>query len=209
MGRICTCPEAEEITDIPTELCLENFGQTVKVAFQRVYASAGVLNEIVIATTNPNLKATWTALQAASDSTKVTISPFIQNPETEPGAKREVGGGNATVGGIPIVLGAEATTFSGNFARIKQNVIAAIKEYGCENLGVYLINNNGKMAGVTDDVGTPTLVRPFPVQGFFVGDKKLGGFEDVDSNAVSWAFPENWSDFFHVIDTLFDASTEL
>lgn len=210
MAILCGCPPGAEIDDIPNADCPEEFGQLQKVIFQRLKQADGTKNEITIATTDPNLLATWTALKAASDGTKVTVSPFIQNPETEPGAKREFGGGNATLGGIPIVLGAEPTTFAGQVYRARQDVIEAMKGYGCENIGVFLVNENGQIAGASDNIETPTKLSPFPIQGFFVGDKKLGGFEEVDSNAIEWAFPSNWSDKFTTITPVdFKANTDL
>ncbi len=207
---ICGCPPAAEIDDIPVVNCPEDFGQLQKVIFTRRKLENGNANIITIATTDPAVKATWTALKSASDNTKVQVSPFIQNPETEPGAKREFGGGNATLGGIPIVLGAEPTTFSGVIYRARQDVIKAIKAYGCENLGVYLVNENGQIAGQADDVSNATTIQPFPIDGFFVGDKKLGGFEEPDSNAVEWAWPANWSDnFYAVTPTDFKANTDI
>lgn len=210
LGVICACPPAAAIPVIPDATCPEEFGQLQKVLFQRIFSTGSTKNAITIALTNPNLKATWTALQAAVDGTKVVISPFIQAPEFEPGAKREFGGGNATLGGVPIVLGSEATTFEGQIYRVRQDVIEAIKQYGCENIGIFLINENGQIAGLADDVATPLTFSPFPIQGFFVGDKKLGGFEEVDTNAIDWAFPSNWSDKFHVVTGVdFKANTDL
>lgn len=210
MAIICGCPEGAAINDIPVSTCQEDFGQIQKVVFQRIKKADGTPNIIDIATTNPNVVGTWNALKQAADGTKVTVSPFIQNPESEPGAKREFGGGNQTLGGIPIPMGSEPSTFKGLFYRIRQDVIAAIKTYGCENIGVFLVNENGQLAGVTDSIATPTKFSPFPIQGFFVGDKKMGGLEEPDSNAVDWAFPANWSDKFLVVTPVdFKANTDL
>ena len=40
---------------------------------------------------------------------------------------------------------------------------------------------------------------PIPIGKLFVGDKKLGGFEEPDSNTIEWSFFPNWSDKFYII----------
>jgi uncharacterized membrane protein len=164
---LCSCTNSSELPDIPQENCPESLGQLQKVLFQRIYSAPGVKNKFVIASANPNAQASWTALTSASDDTKVTVSPKISQPETEFGAPREYGGGNATVGGIPIILGSEPTTFTGRFLHTKQNVIEALKEYQCEEIGVFLVDEFGKIAGITDDHTTPTEVYPIPIRQFF------------------------------------------
>lgn len=193
MAIICTCPLAAAIDTLPVATCPEEFGQVQKIIFQRKGST------ITILTTNPNLLATWTALKAAVDGTKVQISPFVQGPEVVPGEAREYGGGNDTLDGIPIILGSDPTAVSAKIIRVKQDVIEALKKYKCEDMGVFLINAAGQIAGVTDDIGTPLTFAPFPIRGLFVGDKAMEGFGGVDSNAIKFQMPENWSDKFHVV----------
>ena len=69
----------------------------------------------------------------------------------------------------------------------------------CENVGVWLIDENGNIGCLVDDVDKPTAYMPIPVGKLFVGDKKLGGFEEPDSNAIEWSFFPNWSDKFYII----------
>jgi len=207
----CTCPLGAEIDDITVPTCPENFGQVQKVIFQRT-KDGSTINEITIATTDPALLATWTGLKSASDSTKATVSPYIQSPETEPGTVREFGGGNATVGGIPITLGANPTSFTGLIYRMRQDVIETLKTYSCDEISIFLANENGQIGCLVDDIGTPTKVKGIPIQAgsLFIGDKKLGGFEEPDSNAISWKWAANWSDKFYVVSpTDFAANTDL
>ena len=158
----------------------------------------GTPNELPVA--DSTLKASYVALKAATDSTKMIVSPFIEAPENEPGAKREFGGGNATLGGIPIVLGAEASQFKSYVRSQRQDVITALKSYmGEPNIGVYLVNEAGQIAGAADNVATPTKYTPFRIQSLFIGDKKLGGFEAPDENALEFGLPSNWSNNFAVI----------
>jgi hypothetical protein len=175
-------------------------GQVQKVIFQRLYQADGTKNTIA----NPKLKATWTALLAASSGTKCIISPYIQGPTTEPGAARTWGGGNDSLGGISIVIGTEPTAFSGNIYQESQSVIKVLKSYMCENIGVYLIDEHGNIGCIADNPANPTAYSPIPIRSFFVGDKNLGGFEAPDGNAISWSFLPNWSDNFVIVSSTED-----
>lgn len=195
MGLNCGCPAGAHLTDLTIEECKENFGQIQKVLFQRVYASAGTLNSIA----DPTKKASWTPLLSADDSTKVTVSPFIQGPTTTPGEARTFGSGNEVLGGIPIIIGSDPTSFTANIYQESQLIISQLKQYMCENIGVYLIDENGNIGCLVNDLSSPTKYMPIPVSSFFVGDKNLGGIENPDSNVISWNFFPNWSDKLYMI----------
>lgn len=169
------------------------------------------MNNIVIATTNPNLLATWTALKAAADSTKVQVTPYIQDVNNEPGEAREFGGGNQTLGGIPITMGRNPSTLEAAFFDLKQKIAGELKQYECEKeLSVFFVNEHGQIIGKTDDPDSPTTFRGFPLRSFFVSDKKLGGFDEPDRNNLKMSFLPNWSDNLHrVTPTDFDALTDI
>lgn len=191
----CGCPIGAHIADLEIDECKESLGQLQKVFFQRRYKTAGTLNTI----DDPTKKASWSTLLSASDGTKVTVSPYIQNPSTEPGASRTFGSGNQVLGGVPIVLGREATAFTGIIYQESQKVIAQMKNYECEDIALWLIDENGNIGCLVDDLDEPTKYMPIPVRSFFVGDKSLGGYEEPDSNSISWSFLPNWSDKFYII----------
>lgn len=190
MGLNCGCPAGAHLADLEINDCKESLGQIQKVIFQRIYKSTGLLNKI--AAEDIKAKTKMVALASAADGTKIIISPYVQNPGTEPGAARTFGGGNQTLGGIEIVIGREPTTFSGIIYQEAQSVIKTLKQYSCENIGVYLIDENGNIGALTEDDGAN--YTPIPIGKFFVGDKKLGGFEEPDSNTIEWSFFPNWSD---------------
>lgn len=208
MGLNCGCPAGAHLADLEIADCKESMGQIQKVLFQRVYKSAGTLNSMAA----PTQKATYTPLLSAADSTKMIVSPYIQNPTSEPGAARTFGGGNQTLGGIEITIGREPTTFTAIIYQESQKTIAQLKQYMCENVGVYLIDENGNIGCIVDSINNPTSYMPIPIGKLFVGDKKLGGFEEPDSNTIEWSFFPNWSDNFYIIkrDTLdFNPLTDL
>lgn len=206
MGLNCGCPLGAHINDLTVAACKVAFGQTQKLLFQRIYSSGATKNSFPAAGSGQTpaqgsivLKASWTTKLSAADSTKVTVSPYVQNPETEPGAARTFGGDNQTRGGIPITIGREPTTFTGVFYQESQATMAALKDYYCEEIGVYLIDEYGNIGCLADDVNNPTTYYPIPIQEFFVGDLKLGGYSEPDSNAISFGLVPNWSDKFTIV----------
>ena len=212
MSFICQCPAASAITTIPAVACGENFGQIQKVAFQRLQKADGTKNSFT-STASILLKASWTALMAAADGSKVVVSPYIEAPTSEPGAARTFGGGNETLGGVEEVLGAEPTAFSAVLRRIPQSVIKVMKELMCEanvgNLGVYLFNENGQIECLQDST-TATIYYPIPIRSLFISDKGHGGLENPDSNNISWQFAPNYSDNLKIVTpTDFNPLTDL
>ena len=212
MSLTCQCPAATAITTIPAVTCGENFGQIQKVAFQRLQKADGTKNSFT-STASILLKASWTALLAAADGSKVVVSPYIEAPTSEPGAARTFGGGNETLGGVEEVLGAEPTAFSAVLRRMPQNVIKIMKELMCEanagNLGVFLFNENGQIEAIQDPT-TPTTYYPIPIRSLFISDKGHGGLENPDSNNISWQFAPNYSDnLVNVTPTDFNPLTDL
>lgn len=210
MSLLCNCPAGAALADIPISECPESFGQVQKVIFQRIFSTGSTKNSFVAATADPKLKASWTPLLAAADGSKVVQSPYIQAPTTEAGAAKTYGGGNETLGGIEIIIGREPTSFTGNILRSTQDTITALKTFMCETVGVYLVDEFGRIGALVDNRTTPTMYFPIPIQGLFVGDKSLGGLEAPDMNVVSWKFFPNWSDNLVILTpTDFNALTDL
>lgn len=208
MGLNCGCPAGAHIADLDIAACKESLGQVQKIVIMRVYKTAGVKNSIA----DPTKKASWTTLMSAADGSKAVVSPFIQGPTSEPGAARTFGGGNQTLGGIEIIIGREPSTFSATMYQESQKTIKQMKTYMCEEIGVMLIDENGNIGTLVEGDGDAVKYLPIPVGKFFVGDKKLGGFEEPDSNVIEWNFYPNWSDDLTIIkrDTLdFNPLTEL
>lgn len=195
MGLNCGCPAGPHLADLEINDCKESLGQIQKVAFQRVYKVPGELNSVE----DPTKKASFSSLFSAADGTKMVVSPYIQGPSTEPGAARKFGGGNQTLGGIQITIGREPTAFTGVIYQESQKTIAQMKQHMCENIGVWLIDENGNIGCLLEGEGETAKYLPIPINGLFIGDKKFGGFEEPDSNTIEWSFLPNWSDKFVIV----------
>ena len=191
MGLNCSCPVGTHLPNLVIPDCKESMGQIQKVIFQRLGTS--------VAAAGFTDSATMDGYLSADDDEKMLISPYIQNPATEPGAARTFGGGNQTINGVEIVIGREATAFTGVIYQEAQSVIKTLKQLECEpNLGVYLIDEYGNIGGYFAKTGTGSTATlaasPIPISNLFVGDKNLGGLEEPDANNIQWNFLPNWSD---------------
>ena len=208
----CQCPAATALTTIPAVSCAESFGQIQKVAFQRLTTTGGAKNSFT-STNAITALASWTAKMAATDGTKVVVSPYIEAPTQEAGAARTFGGGNETLGGIEVIIGREPNAFTAVLRNVPQSVIKAMKDLQCEaltgNLGVYLFDENGKIEAIQDET-TNTTYYPIPIRSLFIGDKTHGGLEAPDSNAIQWSFLPNYSDNLKIVSpTDFNPLTDL
>ena len=212
MSLICQCPAAAAITTIPAVVCPENFGQIQKIAFQRLKKADGTVNSFT-SSASILLKASWTALLAAADGSKIVVSPYVNAPADSGGDARRSSGGNDDLGGIAEVLGGNPVQFDGQFRGIPQSVIKIMKELECEaqagNLGVFLFDENGKIEAI-QDATTATTYYPIPIRSLFIGSKIHGNFDAKDSNAISWMYPDNYSDHLAIVTpTDFNPLTDL
>lgn len=211
MALICQCPQAAAIADVPNASCPVNFGQIQKIAFQRLTKADGTKNSFT-QTAAITALASWTALLAAKDGSKIVVSPYVYAPADSGGDARMTGGGNDDLGGIPEVLGGNPIEFTAQMRSIPQAIAKALKSLSCEsnvgNLGVFLFDENGQIEAIQDET-TSTTYYPIPVRAFFVGDKVHGNYDAKDSNAISWQYAENYSDNLAIVVPEFNPLTDL
>lgn len=218
MNITCQCPAATAIPDLPNIVCGESFGQIQKVAFVRLRTAAGARNSFVVTGTSGSQTgsitklASWETKLAAEDGTKIVVSPYINAPADSGGDARMTGGGNDDLGGIPQTLGGNPVQFAGQFRSMPQSAIKSMKELICEanagNLGVFLFDENGNIEAIKDQT-VDTTHYPIPIRAMFVGDKIHGNFDAKDNNAISWYYPEGYSDDLVIIKPEFNPLTDL
>lgn len=197
MGLLTTCPFGAAMASLLSEACGIDIGQVQKIIFQRQFSAPGVRNSMTVA--QAALLTNWSTRLSAADSTKVQVSPFINAPDTEPGAPIKFGGGNDTRNGIQIITGIDPTLFTARFLREQFKVIKALKQLFGEELGVYYIDQHNRIVCDSNDSASPTNVYPIPIEQYFVGDRDFGGFAEPDANSLEWYHRPNWSDDLTVI----------
>jgi len=196
----CQCPQSAALTTISPVTCADRFGQTQKIIFQRLMDDRGARNGIA----EPRAADVdnWVTLKSVTDSTKIVVTPFVENPTPDGGDVKTVGGGNESLNGAETVIGSNPVGMSFDLNNMPQNVIEQMKALMCEamghNLGVFLVNEKGQLKGIKESVtssGTTTVTwYPIPIQTLFVGDLQLGGLDANDKNPMSFKFVPNYSD---------------
>lgn len=183
----CTCPEATAITEIPEMTCGENFGQIQKIIFQRRQGTAPFATVAAA-----QVKAAWDTFFDATDATKATRTPYIEN-FTIPGtvAKKEGGGDNSTLNGRAIPVDPDAIVAPGRIRSLPATIFAILKLYACEqSLTAYLVNNAAKIIGYSEN---GTTFGGIPIFNFFIGDKEALGFGTDDKNNFEFTLDPFWS----------------
>lgn len=214
----CPCPADAHLQDVPCVKCPERFGQIQKIAFQRLTDDSGKRNKFSNSVGWDVIDdiSAWQSAMTSATSAKIVISPYIYSPTQETGAPRTFGGGNDSLGGVEEIIGREPSAFTGSLRNIPQSVAKILKTLQCEseagNLGVYLIDENGNVEGLSDPDATSSdgYIYPIPIRAFFVGDKVHGGIDNPDTNAIQWSFLPNYSDELHIFPiTTFNPLTDL
>lgn len=190
---ICPCPSAASLPDVPAMECAQDFGQIQKIAFQRIYSAARTRNSFTEAAAI-TAKASWTAKTAASDGTKIVVTPYVEAPTPDGGDAITYGGGNDSLGGVETIVGRNPVNMSFALRQYPQSIVKALKEMQCEaNLGVFFFNDKGQILAQQDET-TPTTYYPIPIRSLFVGDLMLNGLETPDENALSFSLLPGYSD---------------
>ena len=203
---MCSCPAGAALPQVPNASCPQNWGQTQKIIFQRIFKTAGTKNSFTQSASIKQLSS-WTALFSASDGTKCVITPYVEAPTADGGDAITFGGGNDTVGGTTKVIGRNPVNMSFVMRQMTQDVIKALKGLQCEDeLGVYLVNGDGQILAISSAENTYT---PIPIRSLFISDLKLMGLDNPDENALSFSFLPNWSDDAKVVTPDFNPLTDL
>ena len=218
------CPAAATLPDTIAESCAQNFGQIQKIIFQRLYDGSTrnkftASGESETPAGDATLFATWSAEKAATktvgsstepNGARITVTPFIEAPADDGGDARTYGdGSNDTLNGAGIIIGSNPVNFTCRLNGKKQDIVANLQKLMCEalsnNLGVYLVNENGNIEGIAEP-GTGTAVDwyPIPIQKLFVSDKLHGNWDGPDYNNLSFSFAPGYSDKLDVL--VLDAS---
>jgi hypothetical protein len=201
----CDCPNPSALTAITGFTCPTNFLQIQRIAFQRAgFTFDGTTGKDI------TLQADWVALMAATDSTKIVVTPFINEFTITPGEAITFGGGdNTTLNGIAEISGVNPSTASGKLKQAPSTTISKMMKLRCEkNLVVYLFNEAGQIICLETVLASGDYIG-IAIQAFFIGDKAAEGYATIDSNMFSFQIPKDWSATSIIVTPAFNPLTAL
>lgn len=156
MGSILfICPPVTPISDIDKQTCPEKFGQIQRIAL-RLTQTPGTPATPTFATVADLLDQTkWTAALAATDITKIQVTPFISGLVLPPGTPiLEEGDNNNTVNGIQLLQGMSNINVTGaNFKNLPALIAEQLRTFtqfsaltpGFTNLEAFFFNEFGQI----------------------------------------------------------------
>jgi len=185
--KTCQCPLDAAITDLVDLDCPTKFGQIGKIAFQQVGQPF----------TDITLISEWTTALAATDATKVQVTPILHAQESTPPEPVTVGGaGDNTVydGTIEVVSeGIYQINFS--IRNPSPAVLNALKAYECEvsRLGVYLGGRDFILSKSNDDGAGNITSSAIPVSSLYVqSSPALNGNTDANIAQIQMVLDATW-----------------
>jgi hypothetical protein len=190
MSKTCTCPVPTCIATFSAVTCPVDASQIQKLIFWRRGNEIADVAALI-------LSATWSALKAATDSTKAVVSPFIEAPTFEIGDFVEEGSGNEVRDGIPHIKGSGNTKFTCKVYSPSSAILREFKELECETLDVIFVNENGHFVHHVDLAAD---VQGFQVVNLGVKDRMIGGYQASDYFDIVFYLRPNWSDYLTITD---------
>jgi len=187
----CDCPLGAEITDLGNQVCPVTFGLINKVAFQRLGTPFPTEGDL-------QTQGDWTTLLAASDDTKVQVSPKFASTEITPTEPITFGGDdNTTPDGETLIVGETTPTFTALFQDLDPDIKLQLIQFSCEsNLGVYLFTDAG--------VIVHNSLSPFPMRAFFMGSRGLGGRTEPNQSQMQFNMDIAWDNLLQTTIPNFD-----
>lgn len=190
------CDDPEQLADIVETNCAiaERIGQIKKLAFQLKQAGD------TFATGDIVLQASWTALRAAIDDTKIVVSPRVTNLVIPASESIEQGGNdNSTIDGIPEYLGEGFVLVTGEIKSISAETyesLCALTKLSLSdrpsgtNLTAFLISEG---RGVTSNKSDADGRYGIPIYNWRISSPSLQGKNTLKTYNISFVMPSNWA----------------
>lgn len=197
MSLKCICPAPAALTTIPDVTCPIDFDQIVRIGFQRTSSTAffdDVTNDI-------DLIGSWNAFKAATDVTKIVISPYIANLVIPPSEGNFTGGdSNETVNGIAVYNGENTVTVTAEIHSAPAATIAALRALSCESqstvgeaqLGAYFFTRKNQVVSARNSADNGSI--PIDIYNFRVSSVGSEGFNMKNKYMISFQMTGDWDE---------------
>ncbi|MGB0896931.1 MAG: hypothetical protein ACPGRW_06385 [Flavobacteriaceae bacterium] len=207
MAVDCPCPLSAALTSITKANCGFDMGQIQRFAVQR-------LGNSFLGDTDANnitKLSAWTTRLAATDSTKIVVSPLIGgDPIITAGEVITTGGDdNTTLNGEEEVTGVGASLFTCVFKSITPDNEREMQLLLCEKkVRVFLFNHSGKIFALDVTLGGADK-QGFEASNLFLSDRTNSGFGTKDTHPFRMSLPSGWSNNLVQITPEFNPLTEI
>jgi hypothetical protein len=197
MALKCTCPAPAALTVIPDVTCPVDFDQIVRLGFQRMASPSFFVD----AANDIDEIASWTAFKAATDVSKIVISPYIANLVIPPSEGNFTGGDtNETVNGIAVYNGENTVTVTAEIHSAPAATIKALKALACESqsvvgeatLGAYFFTRKNQVVSGRNTANTTSI--PVEIYNFRVSTVGSEGFNMKNKHMISFQMTGDWDD---------------
>lgn len=214
---ILNCPLPTALKSISQVACPFKFDQIARLGFQRRQSAApfGTLADI-------QTLENWQTLTAATDNTKIVMSPIISGlviPKSE--GLFTGGNDNSTFNGIADYNGEGAVTVTGTLKNIPPVIMREMElltqeslssAIGISNLTIYMFNRSGYgfQRNPLDGAGAATTTYfGFPVYNFRISSPGSEGFNAPNVNDISFQLPADWYRELSSVKPSFDPLADL
>jgi hypothetical protein len=205
------CPKQATLTEVTPTACPIKFDQIQKLAIGRLISEAR-FDSIVGAEGKPITdQAIWTALLAATDDTKIVVTPYFSGfsiPATE--AIKQGGNDNTTLNGVSEVMGGQMVTVPFVLKNVSSETAKGLRLLATEsmlqpgetNIGGYFFATDNNI--VFDGGADGTEFLPFEIYNMFVPDVASEGLNTNNTYNCSFEMRFGWSENWKAVKADFN-----
>lgn len=202
------CPTTSgTLATVPAGSCINTLDQTQRIAFQ-VQQSTPSFISANTGTGSYALQATWTPLLAATNATKIILTPIITGLTIPPNEVLEDTNENF-INGLPQHLGFGNVTITGQFLNADPAVIEALRgnltsqsgqNAGITSIWAYLLGKNKRVTGVTSG----SNLAGIPMYNITISDVGSEGLRKQNIHNFRAVVPAEWSANLKTLVASFD-----
>lgn len=200
MNDLFVCPNPATLASAPNPSCPVRFDQIQKMGIRRITGRAALTTATIL------LAANITTLLAATDDTKLLISPWLLDlkiPNSEP--LKEGGNDNTTINGVPRLNGLGFVNVPFMMENVDATTAAAMRALASEsansapgttNLEGFFFPKDGRLI---IDNPSGTVAVGFKLYNFVVSDVGSEGLNKPNTFKCSFDMEPLWSKTFKVV----------
>lgn len=190
----CTCPEAAALETIPYNPCVSKIGKIGRMVFQR---TDDANNTFVDGVNDISEEASWAPLPDAADSTKVVVTPVLEDVIfNEPDIRTD----SENLDGFEIAVASDGSLVTAMFRNPTKEQIAALRALKCEReLSVYFIGASNKIGARSVNTTDHAGIKISPDTFIMRDPSKAGTKADEFKAMIQFGLPEGWFDSFDIV----------